>query len=111
MQDMRMTKTITATLAVMVVAPQKKITTKRKKNPSAPRAAAVEMTTKIREAEQKAAAQLLHLQVPAALAAVAEAKNPAAPKRSPAEAKAVLRRRAPAAAVVAAEAKRPAAAK
>src|SRR5437660_3068410 len=106
---MRTTKTITATLAVMVVAPQKKITTKKKRNPLALRAALVEMTTKTRKAEPTMVAGPRphpRLQVPVAVEAAAAAvqaaaaKNPAALRRSPAAArKAVPRRRAPAAAV------------
>src|SRR5438067_13413998 len=60
----KMTKTITATLAVMAVAPQK-IMTKRKKNPLALNPAAVAKNQRMKwEAEEAAVA--LRLQLPAA---------------------------------------------
>src|SRR5947209_10617528 len=99
MQGMGMTKTITATLAVMVVAPQKKIMTKRKKNPLVLRAAPVVTRVKTREATPDTARPSpLPLKVPVAVpvAAVqaAAVRNPADPRRSPAEAKAAPKREA-----------------
>src|SRR5947209_19770874 len=82
----KMTKTITATLAVMVVAPQK-IMTKRKKNPLALNPAAVAKNQRMKWAEAVA----LRLQLPAApvaavvqpaLAVAAAPKNQAALRRS-----------------------------
>src|SRR5947209_5027741 len=103
MQGMGMTKTITATLAVMVVAPQKKIMAKRKKNPLVLRAAPVVTTAKKREATPDTARlSPLPLKVPVAVPAAAAAaavqaaavRNPADPRRSPAEAKAAPKREA-----------------
>src|SRR5438270_13831723 len=103
MQGMGMTKTITATLAVMVVAPQKKIMTKRKKNPLVLRAAPVVTTAKTREATPDTVRPSpLPLKVPVAVPVAAAAaavqaaavRNPADPRRSPAEAKAAPKREA-----------------
>src|SRR5438105_3554972 len=86
----KMTKTITATLAVMAVAPQK-IMTKRKKNPLALNPAAVAKNQRMKwEAEEAVVALRLQLPavpvaavVPPALAVVAAAqKNQVALRRS-----------------------------